>query len=402
MPPEAQPQGTAHPLRREPLRQLPAAAILARMDRRDPSMLSPSRGPERLVRAGQWAIAVLFAWFLIQVGSSLIADLPLLSRAPQASQFRQEAALQAVKAKIEPLQEQNRQLQDQLRDLKERRGVAQENLQRERQSFETWRATRAVTAQSDQNPEVLQRARQVDAQLEVERSLGEEQRQLEQRQQALEQRIAPLEEQRAAVERRFEQAYEAARNRHEWVAFLIRLAFVLPVLWLALRLFRRHSGGEQWPFAWGFLLFALYAFFIELVPYLPSFGAYIRYGMGALLTYLGGRSLMRWLRAYLRRKQAEQQAPQEERLRQIRYEKALQSLAHRQCPSCERFLSNGEAPLPDFCMHCGLRIQTHCRACDHHHPAFYPFCSACGAATEGGEAPGNPGSAIAAPEPQGG
>ena len=30
-------------------------------------MISPSRGPERLVRAGQWLVALLFAYFLIQV-----------------------------------------------------------------------------------------------------------------------------------------------------------------------------------------------------------------------------------------------------------------------------------------------------------------------------------------------
>ena len=361
---------------------MPLMALLGSMECRSASMLSPSRGPERLVRAGQWVIAALFAWFLIQVGASLIADLPLLSRAPEASQFRQEAALAAVQSRIEPLQQQSQRLQEELSGLSQRRGVAQENLRRERQSFDTWRAARAVTAQSDQNPEVLQRARQVDALLEQERQLAEQQRQLEQRQQQLNARLAPLQGQQMDLERRGEQAYANARSRHEWIAFLIRLGFVLPVLALSVHLFRRHRGGDQWPFVWGFLLFALYAFFVELVPYLPSFGAYIRYGIGALLTYLGGRALMRWLRAYLRRKQSEQQAPQQERLQQIRYEKALQSLSRRQCPSCERFLSGADAPPPDYCMHCGLRIQTHCRSCDHHHPAFYPYCSACGAPTE--------------------
>ncbi len=41
---------------------------------------SPSRGPERLIRSGQWLIALLFAYVLIQVGASLIADLPLLPK----------------------------------------------------------------------------------------------------------------------------------------------------------------------------------------------------------------------------------------------------------------------------------------------------------------------------------
>ena len=43
-------------------------------------MVNPSRGPERLIRSGQWLIALLFAYFLIQVGASLIADLPLLPK----------------------------------------------------------------------------------------------------------------------------------------------------------------------------------------------------------------------------------------------------------------------------------------------------------------------------------
>jgi hypothetical protein len=37
----------------------------------------PSRGPERLMGSGPWLIALLFAYFLIQVGASLNAGLPL-------------------------------------------------------------------------------------------------------------------------------------------------------------------------------------------------------------------------------------------------------------------------------------------------------------------------------------
>lgn len=364
------------------------------MECRSNAMLSPSRGPERLVRAGQWIIALLFAWFLIQVGTSAIADLPLLSRAPQPEQFRQEAASARVQSQLQPLREQETKLQLQISDLDRQNSQAEENLRRDRQSFETWRAARTATEQSDQNPEVVARAQKLDGQLAELRRLGERKQQLEQQQRALQERITPVAQQLSNLESQDRESFEAAQRRHEWTAFLIRLGFVLPVLGLAIWLFQRQRGSEQWPFVWGFLLFALFAFFVELVPYLPSFGAYIRYGVGALLTYLGGRALMRWLRAYLIRKQAEQQAPQEQRLQQIRYEKALQTLGRRQCPSCERFISSGDAPLPDYCMHCGLRIKTHCRSCDHHHLAFYPYCASCGSPSDPADSAGEAASTV--------
>ncbi len=335
------------------------------------------------MRIGQWAIALLFAYFLIQVGGSLIADLPQLGRPPQRERFLDQAALNRLEADLQPLETERGNLGARQAGLEQRQTQAREAYAREQRSFETWRAARAVTEQGNQNPEVLERARRLDRQLESQRQLSAEARQLEERRQALERRIAPLVQQRTRLQQQADRALAAARQRQVWTAFLIRLGFVLPLLGLAIHLFRRHRGGDQWPFVWGFLLFALFAFFVELVPYLPSFGAYIRYGMGALLTFLGGRALMRWLQAYVARQQHEQQAPQEERQLRIRYEKALQSLGQRQCPGCERQLATADAPLPDFCMHCGLPIQADCQACGHHHLTFFPFCPACGAARHG-------------------
>jgi hypothetical protein len=350
-------------------------------------MVNPSRGPERLVRAGQWLIALLFAYFLIQVGGALIADLPLLSAPPRLEQFLDQPRIAELEAELKPLQSRQETLQEQADRLRERRQQAVEAYARERASFDTWRSTRSATEQSDQNPEVIARARQLDALLRQQQQLSDEQEQLTAQLRAVQASMVEprerLEQLRAEAQARWRRAVQRAELR----AFGIRLLFVGPLLALALWQFRRFRGSDQWPFVWGFLLFGLFAFFVELVPYLPSFGAYIRYGVGALLTFLVGRALIRWLNAYLARKQREQAAPQEQRQRAIRYEKALQALGRNQCPSCERSLPRRDGLLPNYCMHCGLQLQHDCSRCGFHHYACFPYCPSCGHPAEAAGAP---------------
>ncbi len=343
-------------------------------------MLSPSRGPERLIRIGQWLIALLFAYFLIQVGSSLIADLPLLTKAPRQEQFVDRPRLEPLLSELKPLTQTRDNLQGRLEGVRRKEEEAREAYATDKASFDNWRSARSATEQSSQNPEVIARVRQLDTQLDQQRRLSAERQGLERQLGNLQSRIDTPQRQVDQLQAEAQTRWQRARQRAEGRAFVIRLLFVGPLLALAIWQFRRFRGSDQWPFVWGFLLFGLFAFFFELVPYLPSFGAYIRYGVGALLTFLGGRALIRWLNAYLLRKQAEQAAPQQERQGQIRYESALQALARNQCPSCERSLSRSDAQLPNFCMHCGLQIQRDCPRCNHHHLNFFPYCPACGLA----------------------
>jgi predicted RNA-binding Zn-ribbon protein involved in translation (DUF1610 family) len=345
-------------------------------------MVNPSRGPERLIRSGQWLIALLFAYFLIQVGASLIADLPLLAKAPRLEQFVDQPKLERLQAAIQPLSESRDQIQSNLAALREKEIQAREAYGTDQASFENWRSARSATEQSAQNPEVIARVRQLDAQLQRQRQLSNERQTLEGQLTQLQERIAPAQRQLDQLQAEAQERWQRARQGAEGRAFGIRLLFVGPLLALAIWQFRRFRSSDQWPFVWGFLLFGLFAFFFELVPYLPSFGGYIRYGVGALLTFLGGRALIRWLNAYLLRKQLEQAAPQEQRQGRIRYENALQSVGRNQCPSCERSLSRNEGQLPNYCMHCGLQIQHDCPRCNHHHLTFFPYCPSCGLGAE--------------------
>lgn len=339
---------------------------------------SPFRGPERLVRMAQWLIALLFAFFLIRVGAAILADLPLLTKPPQAETFLSTPPITTLEAKLRPLAAERQRLQEQLNSLGQRQEVARQAYESGKASFDTWRAARTATEQSAQNMEVVARARQLDTQLQVRQQLRVEQQALESQRDALQGQVAPMEAQLALLKGQAERRFSRARERAERHVFGLRLLLVGPLLAVAVWQFRRYRTSVHWPFVFGLLIFAIYAFFFELVPYLPSFGAYIRYGVGALLTFVVGRALIRWLQAYLVEKQQEQAAPQEQRQRQIRYEKALQSLSHRQCPSCERQLSAKDGSLPNFCMHCGLVLQLDCPRCAFHHLSFFPYCPSCG------------------------
>lgn len=341
-------------------------------------MYSPSRGPERLVRMAQWLIALLFAFFLIRVGASLLADLPALTTPPQRAAFLQTPPITALEARLQPLEAERKALEEKLNGLRQRQELARQAYESEKASFDNWRSARSATEQAAQNPEVIARARALDDQLQLQGRLRGEGQALERQLSGLEASGAPLERQLARLRQEGDRRFQRARQRAELGVFGLRLLLVGPLLALALWQFHRFRGSAQWPFVWGILIFGLFLFFFELVPYLPTFGAYIRYGVGALLTLVAGRALIRWLQAYLRRKQREQTAPQEERQRQIRYEKALQSLGQSQCPSCERRLTAKDGTLPNFCMHCGLALQVDCPRCQSHHLSFFPFCPRCG------------------------
>lgn len=341
-------------------------------------MYQQLRAPERLFRFGQWAVAFLFAFFLIKVGASLIADLPLLSTSPQQSDFLDQRREQELQQQIQPLELSISELQKSAELSQERLLRSQDEYSKDKQSFDNWRAARGSTEQAENNPEVISRVRKLDEQLKKQTAISSELQQWQKKIEAQRDRLQPLQEQVTTLNNQAYQAYQQALYHSSLKAFAIRLLFVAPLLIAAIWLFRRHRNSQHWPFAWGFIFFALFAFFFELVPYLPSFGGYIRYGVGAILTFLGGKALMRALQQYLERKHQEQTAPQEERKQEIRYEKALESMAKGQCPSCERGMPGIEGAVLNYCMHCGLKTHEVCSQCGLRHNAFFPYCPACG------------------------
>jgi len=167
-----------------------------------------------------------------------------------------------------------------------------------------------------------------------------------------------------------QQALNAELRRIELRLFLYRLALMLPLLVLTGWLFAKKRKSTYWPFVWGFIYFALFAFFVELVPNLPSYGGCVRYLVGIVVTVtvtvtvLVGRQAIISLNRYLEMQKLAEQMPDAQRREGLSYDTALARLSKGVCPGCERpvDLKNPEI---DFFPHCSIGLFDQCRACNH-------------------------------------
>ncbi|WP_077002155.1 zinc ribbon domain-containing protein [Variovorax sp. KK3] len=339
---------------------------------------------EKWFRRGLWVVALVFACFLIGLGSTIVGDLPRVERTLTLDDFIDRAAAEPLRKTVRDSQRAEQEATREREQAELALIAAQQASRTARETFGNWLATRRVTAQPDQDTELIARTKALDTlkakENEAERAVGA------QRQVALDARQARqgAQEKLSVLEEAAGKALEAESRRVELRVFAYRLALTLPLLVVAGWLFAKKRKSTWWPFVWGFILFALFAFFVELVPYLPSYGGYVRYVVGIVLTVLVGRYAIIALNRYLARQKLAEAQPDTVRRNELGYDTALARLAKGVCPGCERpvDLKNTEI---DFCPHCGIGLFDHCRACDARKSAFSRFCHACG--TVAGAAP---------------
>lgn len=332
---------------------------------------------EKWFRVGLWIVAFVFASFLIGLGGNIVANLPKVEHYPTLEDFIDQPAAKLARAQIKEAETQRQTAQDAHDQAQLKLNSARANALTARDTFNQWLATRHATRRSEQDAELIERTQALEELKILERkALSAVER---------EQQVLLDAQQGEAQARRTLQGLEkAASDRltvelraQELRVFGYRLALTLPLLGIAGWLFAKKRQSTWWPFVWGFIYFALFAFFVELVPYLPSYGGYVRSVVGILLTVLVGRYAIIALNRYLERQKQAEAMPDVERRRELSYDTALARLAKKVCPGCERPVDLTNTAI-DFCPHCGIGLFDHCAACQTRKSAFARFCHACG------------------------
>lgn len=339
---------------------------------------------EKWFYRGLWLVAVVFASFLIGLGGTIVGDLPKVEKQLAVEDYMDAAAAGLVRSSIKAAELAEQDADIALEQAQLKRNAARADSAAAQETFSNWLATRRATQLPEQDTELVSRTRALDALRGKERAAGvaveaQQQIALDARQSAVRER-RKLNEMEAVAQVKLNAEY----RRVELRVFLYRLALTLPLLVVAGWLFVKKRTTTYWPFVWGFIIFAAFAFFVELVPYLPSYGGYVRYIVGVIVTVVVGRQAIVALNRYLEKQRLAELLPAAQRREEMSYDTAITRLAKGVCPGCERALDLKNTTM-DFCPHCGIGLFDHCAVCRTRKSAFDQFCLACGQAAKGGK-----------------
>src|SRR5258705_4774959 len=342
-------------------------------------MFKSLRVPERLFQLAAWIVSLVFAGFLIGLGGKIVGELPGVEQYVSIQQFMDPVRTARIATVRDSLNRVERDLSAAQERARLTLTAASNAYRARRESFDNWIATRVATTDPRQDPEVLRRTAELDQLKAGERSAQTETERLDAELLRVNQSLQTQAEAESALERAASSRYERARFRQELRVFGIRLVITLPLLLVAAWLMVRQRRSQYWPLYRGFVMFALFAFFVELVPYLPSYGGYVRYGVGVVASALAGLYVIRAMRRYVARRAEVEQQTESERRRRLDYEEALKRMSTGVCPGCERAIAASTADAPsNFCVHCGMTLFDQCGACDARKNAFFQYCPACG------------------------
>ena len=351
-----------------------------------------SKKLNRTSRLVNYSISFILCLFLILLSNRIIRDLENMTTSPYSGDFEDKTALALLDDDIAKQDDESDILNSKKETIEKTIAMAKENYANEKQSFDNWIQTRKTLGSPDKDQEVVSRAEKLDEFYKVEQ---EWRAQLSLLQSQIDEIDRQKQEIRQSISKERAVAYEKYKKELKWYelkVFLIRLIFVAPVLALGIFFFVRFRQRKFYPLYFGFTLFSVYAFFFGLVPYLPSYGGYVRYSVGVVLSIGLGYYAIKRIRQFIDQKQAELKISTEERAKTIQTTIAEKALDNHFCPSCGKdfLLRKWELPsginpgtdtsmfVTTFCRHCGLELFKKCSKCGTKNFAHLLFCSSCG------------------------
>lgn len=337
--------------------------------------------PERITKIVLALISLTLSGFLIGLGENFMADLDNWYQAPLREDFDNASALKVQKKQTEALDKEKLGFTSRSETIAKALEIARRNYDSEKQSFENWLQTRQTIGSPNEDPVVLQKAKELDRYRLIAADWQQKLDEITDSVSAVEKKQSVILSKTDEIRSEDEKKYERAMEDYGLKIFLVRLVIVLPILGIGIFAFVKFRKNKYAPLIWGYILFSLYIFFVGLVPYLPSYGGYIRYAVGIVLTVFVGYYLIKQLSAYAERKKAELQKSTQERAKQVFHDAAIRAYQAHSCPSCEKDYLIGktsEKVFPEYCTHCGLVLFGKCSSCGETNFMHFPYCRTCG------------------------
>ncbi|MDA3882081.1 MAG: hypothetical protein PF481_02240 [Bacteroidales bacterium] len=347
---------------------------------------------EKTSKLINYIIAIVLCGFLISLSGKLIDDVDEWKERPRVEEFQNTELLETKESEIEKIDTKIDLKEEKKSSIENTIKVVNNNYDNAKKSFDNWLEARKTVGSPKEDKAVLSRANELDEYYKTQQEWKKELSVISSEIQVL---MKDKKEINEIIDKEEDRAYEErakAIRKYDLKVFLIRLLFILPILLLGIFFIIKFRKHKYWPLFLGFVLFSFYAFFFGLVPYLPSYGGYIRYTVGIILSILFGVYAINKIKAFIENKKKELKVPTTERARKVQTETAEKALDNHMCPSCgkdfivkkwDKSASKKDkietyGIVTNYCRFCGLELFKKCNKCDSENFAHLPFCSNCG------------------------
>ena len=125
---------------------------------------------QKWMQRGLWLVAIVFASFLIGLGSKLVENMWDVEAPLTLGQFIDPVAGPQVRAAAEQADKDSTLALERRDQAAQRHQVARSNSRLAQETFNNWLATRDATARPDQDPQLIARTRALDQVQAAERS----------------------------------------------------------------------------------------------------------------------------------------------------------------------------------------------------------------------------------------